>query len=568
MKTSSYAEESYARIGIVGFGAVGASILAQQVSTIENLIAANPASPPPLVEFSIYNKDRSTGYGQAYDLTKMHFHLNFPVQCKADEYNVPDGMDPTEIGLVGMHMFDGQKCDLIQWLEKRAAGLTEAQRHAAKTIYEKNRADGLSDNQIAYAHPEAYRNYRLTAEGDDRWGAHSYLPRALYREYLSGIFAETCRRVEAINQRLGFEAIRLNPTVEGCVTHIERASDGALILSCDTGDTANPSGILTGTLDSVVIATGHHNGPLFSEDIQRRKSFANTPLSDTEIETALGDRVDNPGAHVTIVGTGASYLDVLRNLDALNYQGQIVAISSDPLDYWPFDPRKSGQAYDIGPFLKAADGLPLADLKALLVKETHNPATLQAGPQNMFAALKGEMQQLRTYLSPPDFAEFEKFFDKLAGTRTAPDSYEVFRKLKDSGQLTFRSARMEGTSYDIGAGVWNTRLKDGTVLTSDILVDCAGLATRVVGRKGEIYDPLIRSMVQDTKVAVADLERGIATCADDCRGQIAFAGVAGANERGIPFTRQLFGKAAGPTLETALYRAAQRRADMPMPMVA
>lgn len=552
-------EEHYAKIAIVGFGAVGASILAQQVTEIEHLITANPENPP-LVSFTIYNEGPDHGHGQAYDLHKMHFRLNFPVHCAADEYNVPTGMNPSEVGMVGMHLLDSRKSDLLDYLEERRSKMTPEQVETARETFAAHAAQGRSDNWISYHDPATYRDYRLSAEGNDRWGAASYLPRAFYREYLLDIFDRTKNHVNEINERYGFPVIRLNECIDGLVTGIESGKDKDLTITCNISHGADPANILTQTADSVVIATGHHNGPMF-DHVSHEKSFANTPLSDTEIFDALDGKTDDPDKSILIIGTGASYVDVLKDLDAIGFKGKITAISSDPIDYWPFDPRKTGNVSDSAEFVAKAQHLPLKDIQKLLVETLHSDAVIAAGPQNFLSDLKRNLPTLVDNLPAADAEGLKKFHDTLSVKRTAPQGYEVFRRFKDAGNIEFVGSRMSDISYDQDSKFWQTKLANGQTIVSDAVCDCAGLATRVVGRKGEIYDPLIRTLVEKSAIASIDQEQGLVVCAGTNVGQIAFAGPAGRNNRGLPFTRHFFATAAQPTLETALERAAHRRRE-------
>lgn len=558
-KPSSIDPRAYAQMGFVGFGAVGQSVLAMQVAEIENIITQNPDDIPPLVEFNVYNEGDDFGHGQAYDVHTMLFTLNFPVQCAADRVNTPANTNIKGLK-VGMHLIHDEVDDCADWLKERKKGFSPEERDTIAAQYKALEDQGWEVEQIAHRAPEIYRAFMLSRRDGKEWGNHSYLPRAMYREYLHSIFNRTQGRIAAINKKAGFEVIKLNGPIDCTVTNAEGTAPERLI-TATCKETANPENIVSKALNTIVFAMGFKRNQLFTEEAVNCRAFADTAFSDDEIEDALAHiDLKDEDSNVLIVGTGASYLDAVRNLYAIGYKGNITAISSNPTVFYPFDPRKNNQHYDLGGFLYGITDLTLEQIKERFVQELNSPYAIERGPQNLFKAIQ-DKPEIFSMLTESDYRALIDFTQTLINNRTSPQIYSTYEKVRDSGKLSFIASRMDTPKFDEVSSTWTTTLQNGDTVTSDMIVDCAGLSKKVVEKNGYISDPILRNAV-DNGLASIDLENSTITWAPEYAEQICLVGAAATVKRGLPFTRHLFYEVARPMLEKALQISAQNQKEL------
>jgi hypothetical protein len=551
---ASLDSRAYAQIGEVGFGAIGQAVLAQWVDLYEQKIEALCSGDAiPLVEFTIWNDGQDSGFGQAYDLQTMLYLLNFPVQANPRYMGVDKNGGIAEMGSVtGMHLREGRVNELKDWLEMLKARYDDESAKAAAARYEDvlERECGGNEEKLADRFPDVFSDYMLSRRDGKAWNEKSYLPRGLYRGFLLDQFRETVGKISEINGKLGLEAIRLNLLEDCLVTDVRIDGEDLFV-------TSNVDMQPSKAFDALVVATGHHHGNLINGDVRKKPNFADTPLGDGEMSLALSG-VPREGGKVVILGMGASYVDALRALKAEDYKGDIVVLAGTPMDFWPMDPSKDDNVYERTS--QFVDGIVSLDgnedaITQRFIDEVFCSACIECGPQNFFIALQDQDDFLKTSLSEDSYQAYRSILKRASSRWTAPESCKVINAFRDSGQIQIVSSRFKALEF-CEDKTWRIDLANGNVIeNAGAIVDCAGLATKVVGRDGHISDPLIRTMVANN-VAEVSQESGLAQSRVGAR--LAFAGPAGTNSRAIPYTRALNKQAAAPTLDEALALAQAR----------
>lgn len=561
--------EAYAQIGVIGQGAMGQSALHYMINEIENRITVDPGDIQP-VAFTIYDMTCDDG---PYELTNPLFRLNFPVQCEADRVNLPAGFKPEGGKTAGMHLMEEDENSLIEWLEMKRKTVNPAQASFAAQLAGEYEKDGLPETVFSYNHPEQYIHYMLTREDGEEWGGHSYLPRAIYNEYLKHCMAQTVEKVRLLNERIGYEVIKLQPPIHGIVTEItqdRRKSDNSLILKAKEaiacakkGATTFNKAVKRTLLDAAIIGTGHKHTALFGKAARHAVNFVDTPFGDREIEHGLTNHLGEDET-VVIAGCGASYYDALRNLEALQYKGKIVAIApSGAPKFWPFDARKNGQPYDLTTLRARLEVCTnLEETKAALEAEIHSGAGLAGGAQNIFAALSAQRQTIDLPLSEADCAQFYRHaFTVLEVQRTSPEAYDTEKRLKDSGQLIYRSARI-GVPVKRRGVVTEVPLRspDGKQMLDPIrkptlFIDTASLATSPVNGRGNVHCEIKAKLC---KAGLAEIDSDSRTVVPTDR-RVGLIGAGAWTGRGIPYIRHELDDNVRPAFEQALTLAAERR---------
>ncbi|MBI1300435.1 MAG: hypothetical protein GC137_02140 [Alphaproteobacteria bacterium] len=548
---------AYAQIGIVGYGAVGQAVLAQQVDILEALVLdakADPERDLPHVEFTIWNDGPDIAVGNAYDLQSHLFLLNFPVQAKPKYMGVAEDGGLVEMRtMTGMHLRQGHVNELKDWLNARKEAIDDDFAAIIESLYQKKFAEcGGNIEHVAHEHPLIFRDYMLSRRDGGAWNEMSYLPRGFYREFLLDKFQETRDRIAALNQQVGHEIIKINTPEDCLVTDILILNDGGRLTVCKNGHDVQVEA------DSLVIATGHHHSNLIDEENRRRPSFADTPLHDNEMKNALGEYLGEEDS-VFIMGMGASFVDAVRALKALDFRGKIITFAGSPLEFWPMDRTKDDNTYsNTDGFITKISGLNgnLKGIKDAVINEVYCELCIETGPQNFFWELACRDEEIKRNLDAESYQAYAKTLASANGRWTAPDSCRVIAELTQRGQIEYVASRIDRPEFDEGTQTWNLYLANGEVRTgAKAVVDCAGLATKVVGRDGHIADPLIRQMAENKLVKICP-EIGLAV--SEVGDRIVFAGPAGTNSRAIPYTRALFEKAAKPSLIIALEAANQR----------
>lgn len=349
------------------------------------------------------------------------------------------------------------------------------------------------------AFPDAPEDFLSWARTTGRWreyapwvtelSASTFLPRALYGEYLSHLLqteverSAASHRVEVINDE---------------ITDLESSEAGISVQSLNHGSWQS---------DACVLALG--NFP---------------PQPPVEYQIAVGDSVRyhfSPWAPDVLptlagstsclfIGSGLTMLDQVTALHDQGYAGQIHVVSRRG-----FMPKEH---IALKPARLSHPSPPQAGLRNL-VRWIRSRVALEqdAGGdwRSVIDSLRPETARIWQGLTLRDkkrFLQHVRPYWENHRHRTAAPVLSAFRKMVASGQLTQHRARIENTTVDAPAGVRVTlRKRNGTLLnvTVDHVVNCTGAESNFKS----LRDPLTNRLLTKGLVAVDELGLGLVTTA-------------------------------------------------------
>lgn len=322
----------------------------------------------------------------------------------------------------------------------------------------------------------------------------TFIPRRIYGDYIRSLF-------QAALHPIADDAPVSLATVAADVTAMAPRAEGGALVHLSDGEPLRA--------DAVVLATGHCPPAPFAgvEGLADDPRWCGNPWG------AWYEGLPADGGHVILLGTGLTMVDAVLALTALDWQGQITAVSRSgnlPLSHF--------RGTEHPDYLPAnAEELGLDGLVRLVEEQC---AQLRAAGQNPCIAvdkLRPHTQRLWRSLST---AEKRTFIRDHAARwnvmrhRIAPQVHRTVTEAIESGRLKIVPATIrEVSASDTGLAVSVTEA-DGKAsqLTGDRVVNCTGPHSRF----SETGVPFYRDLLGSGLASVDELDMGL-RATDDFR---------------------------------------------------
>ncbi len=541
---------------IVGGGATGGGVLHHLVQEYLDRLQTDPEGTPDLT-VDLFEARGQYGTGGPYNTEPPVFRLNQPAGKMSIDRHNPGAFTAW----------------FNEWLHSRP--LSEVAK--ARSLYNQKAQGGLTESQIALNHPTEYILAR-------RWRENDFLPRTFYGAYLRDEYAKTVALANAVNQDLGRQALRIVQH-NALVRKLEPGTDHALALEGQEGEYQRPFRI---EADAAIIATGHLKNDFLAEH-RDNPDYLDTPMTIAMVRERLSSLTDT-GRPIVIVGTSQSMLDALAAIDAVGYQGKIIAISSHAVEPWPYDPEKEAFPQTDYPLrdVTAASLMRIADehggnaaaaaaaLRTLIVKEMHSAEALRAGPGHVLATLRAQKEELRTACSGCDglYERFVSLIDEFSGNSTFKERFDLYQKYKRDGRLEIRAGKINSAASGLPNG-FDVKITDAVTgkqetIEARKLINCASMLRTpyfIDQRTGQAHspDPVAESALQNGLIAPDTVYKTLNPYGPYADGTVGIVGPAHGGAWGIPYTRDAFEEAAKAALKKALSEAKPVPASAPVP---
>ena len=420
---------------IVGGGATGGGVLHHLVQEYLDRLQTEPEDTPDLT-IDLFEARGQYGIGGPYNTEPPVFRLNQPAGNMSIDRHNPGAFTAW----------------FNEWLHNRP--LSEVAK--ARSLYNQKAQEGLTESQIALHYPTEYILAR-------RWRENDFLPRSFYGSYLRAEYAKTVALAEAVNQEVGRQALRIVQH-NALVRKLEPGTDHALALEGqETGEYQQPFRI---EADAAIIATGHLKNEFLAEH-RDNPDYLDTPMTIAMVKERLTNLTD-VSRPIIIAGTSQSMLDALAAIDAVGYQGKIIAVSPHAVEPWPNDPEKEAFPRTDYPLqhVGAASMMAIAAqhhgniasaeeaLRQSMVKEMHSPEAIKAGPGHVLATLRAQQAVWKDACShcPGLYERFTSLIDELAGNSTFKERFDLYQRYKEEGRLEIRAGRINSAASSLPNG--------------------------------------------------------------------------------------------------------------------
>lgn len=395
------------------------------------------------------------------------------------------------------------------------------------------------------AFPDAPEDFLNWTRATGRWREHapwvaepsasSFLPRALYGEYLSHLLQAELER-SATNHRI--------EVINDEIIDLDSGDEGIMVQSLGHGSWLS---------DACVLALGNFppQPPVeYRIAVGDSVRYHFSPWAPDVLPTLAG------GASCLFIGSGLTMLDQVTALHDQGYSGQIHVVSRRG-----FMPKEHIALHP--PRLSHPAPPQQASLREL-VRWIRSRVALEqdAGGdwRSVIDGLRPETARIWQGLALRDkkrFLQHVRPYWENHRHRTATQVLSVFREMVASGQLTQHRARIENTTIDAPFGVCVTlRKRNGALLkvTVDHVVNCTGAESNFKS----LRNPLTNRLLAKGLVAVDELGLGLATTAS---GQL-ISHFGDASDRlftlGPPMKGRLWETTAVPELRTQAMQMADR----------
>jgi len=404
------------------------------------------------------------------------------------------------------------------------------------------------------AFPDAPHDFLDWSRGSGRWreyapwvtelSASTFLPRALYGEYLSHVLQTEMER-SAVNHRV--------EVVNDEIIDLEGSDGGIRVQSLKRGSWLS---------DACVLALGNFPPQPPAEyriAVGNSVRYHFSPWAPEVLPTLAGS------TSCLFIGSGLTMLDQVTALHDQGYAGQIHVVSRrgfTPKAHIALRPAQLSHP------LPSQAGL--RDLVRWIRSRVELEQEAGGDWRSVIDGLRPETARIWQELTLQDkkrFLQHVRPYWENHRHRTAGPVLSAFEKMVAAGQLTQHRARIENTALDAPAGVRVTlRKRDGALLNVvvDHVVNCTGAESNFKS----LRNPLTNRLLARGLVTVDELGLGLVTSASgqliDSRGH--------ASSRlftlGPPMKGRLWETTAVPELRTQAMQLADRLISSTTPLAA
>lgn len=532
-----------ATAAIAGFGASGNAVLRHIVRKYIERQREESTTIPDIVAHIFEDRQHQHGVGSPYCYDQPVFRLNQPA--------------------IKMHLDDASPDAVIDWVQEWQSSHSLSEREEARSLIQCKRAEGLSENRIAYLYPDAF-NLGM------QWNRFSFLPRSFYGQFLVSEFKKTQALAVEFNRSAGRQAICITPR-NARVTDIRRASNSNKLDLIGTPSGCSQENHLTSAA-ATVIATGHRKNKFLSE-CHDSPDYLDTPLSMCVVEEKIG-YLPKEGNPVVIVGTSQSMLDALAALDAIDYRGKIIACSPGNIEPWPLDPVKDANPQkdyklqyltpaNIQKILDECKGAvdhAAYEIRTLLMREMHSPDAIKRGASHALATYYDrQSQDQRLYKQVPDlWLRVQTMIQECSGNHTYGERFDLYQKYKREDRLCIQRGRIIGAVSRAGGGfdieVYDSVTKKHGAIPARKIINAACMQTMpyvidLEDEKPYALDPLTDRVLHSGLLEIDREKRTVAPAATYADGTLDIVGPGRGGTWGIPYFRKSFVDAAENAVE-------------------
>jgi uncharacterized NAD(P)/FAD-binding protein YdhS len=327
-------------------------------------------------------------------------------------------------------------------------------------------------------------------------GGEAFVSRHLYGAYLESLLLDAAARAPmGALQQISAEVVRIVPAAAG--THADVwLGDGSRIRA-----------------DRVVLAIGNYppqdppldSGSQFPGDRYIRDPWGREAFA----------RLDRQQP-VLLIGTGLTMIDIALQLQALDVTGPIIAISRRGLLPQPHR-HPSHLPDDVPAVADLLQAAPTARAYVRRVRQLLREAAAQDRDwRDVIAALRPLTPRLWQAWPQAERARFMRHlrpFWEVHRHRMAPQLFDAFTRLRDSGQVTLLAGRLIDVHHEAGRVRVEIRLRGAsTTRTIEVgtIVNCSGPA----GDTRRLQDALFQSLQASGLIRCDPLGLGIDTSTD------------------------------------------------------
>jgi hypothetical protein len=335
--------------------------------------------------------------------------------------------------------------------------------------------------------PPSFLHFLTTRYPAETYTAASFVPRALYGEYLRVIRDWIVGKVAATPQ---LKLIQHHSKVEE-LDIVGRNATGTptkFRLHQDTGESL--------AVDVIVNAQGHGYEPRLSHQ-NYIPAYIGSQFESRL--TALAD-TSTPESVVTFLGSGASMIDIVGALEQAGYRGQYRAISPYANCAWAYDPNApvpTGPAAAklqqlVQHYIDAPTDSAFAPLLRSLVDQA---AAANIGPQYVLGAL---LQKDAVKADPARLSVAKAFYgNPLSAARYAQVEALTRQTTGKTPRLTFEQDRIERLGVLDDHTLSLERLGGTAVETlPGALIDCSVVQRGIRTSSGQIAQPVLRQQIE------------------------------------------------------------------------
>lgn len=551
---------NHVSIGVIGGGMSGTLSVVRQIEEIEKFLDKSwnaHAQAAPSITINLFDIA-----GDPYDHPDYVFFLNQPVSR--------------------MSIYPDRENDFMKWILEQRQKITADEAREASEHYNTLRAEGCSEEKIALHHPGTFfRHVILTADAD------SYMPRAIFGQYMNDRLDQACAKTETLNERFAQRRSRARITVNRYNEYVDgfdKKGDGFVVMG------KSPSGERMASIpvDRLVISSGHVMNELL-KDLRGMAGYGDTPFTMKEITDAV-QNARHTGLPILLAGTGQAALDALGALAALDYDGKIIAVSGEVVEPWPQDHKLmrvqppsfpySEQLLDtlyqcVNSNVPADEAY--ARFSSAFQDMMHQEAVLAVGPAHLIKALydaKDQISHACNSYGETFGAKILELVQSHDNNSTAPGKFSMYAMFKKKGQLDLRVGRVakcdpsehsyapDAKCNRFNVTITDPRTKESFTVETGGILNSASMGRAAINAEGQAYHPVIGALLSVGAIQPCPLQRGAVTPVDSTR--VLLVGTSdGEGPFGVPYNRDEIFYKNSQMMAGVLYAPQEQRLPAP-----